>query len=89
MSESSDNASIFLVGAGRMGGALLRGWLAAGFPAASLAVKEPQPSPDMAALLKENGIADQPSSRPNVLVLAVKPQIMAKVLDEVAAHAGP
>ena len=44
-----------------MGGALLRGWLAAGFPAASLAVKEPQPSPDMAALLKENGIADQPS----------------------------
>jgi pyrroline-5-carboxylate reductase len=89
LSESSDNPSIFLVGAGRMGGALLRGWLAAGFPAASLAVKEPQPSPDMAALLKGNGIADQPSLTPNVLVLAVKPQIMATVLDEVASHAGP
>lgn len=89
MSGGSDSPSIFLIGAGRMGGALLRGWLAAGFPAASLAVKEPQPSPEMAALLKENGIADQPSSAPSVLVLAVKPQIMAKVLGEVAPHAGP
>ena len=88
MSGGNDHSSIFLIGAGRMGGALLRGWLAAGFPAASLAVKEPQPSPDMAALLKENGIADQPSSTPSVLVLAVKPQIMAKVLDEVAPYAG-
>jgi pyrroline-5-carboxylate reductase len=71
-----------------MGGALLRGWLAAGIPA-SLAVKEPQPSPEMAALLKESGIGDQPASVPSVLVLAVKPQIMAKVLDEVAPQAGP
>ncbi len=89
MSESSVTASIFLVGAGRMGGALLRGWLAAGFPAATLAVKEPQPSPDMAAFLQANGIADQPSSAPDVLVMAVKPQIMAKVLDEIAGQAGP
>ena len=89
MSGSIDNPSIFLIGAGRMGGALLRGWLAAGFPTASLAVREPQPSPDMAALLMANGIADRPSSAPDVLVLAVKPQIMAKVLDEVAPHARP
>jgi pyrroline-5-carboxylate reductase len=89
LSKSSDNPSIFLIGAGRMGGALLRGWLAAGFPAASLAVKEPQPSPEMVALLNENGIAGQPSSTPDVLVLAVKPQIMAKALNEVAPHAGP
>ena len=89
MSESSNTPSIFLIGAGRMGGALLRGWLAAGFPAGSLAVREPQPSPDMAALLKANGIADQPSSTPDVLVMAVKPQIMAKVLDEIAAYGGP
>ena len=89
MSGSTDNPSIFLVGAGRMGGALLRGWLAAGFPPASLFVKEPQPSPEMAALLKDKGIADRPPSAPDVLVLAVKPQIMAKVLDEVAPQAGP
>ncbi len=89
MSKSNHNPSIFLIGAGRMGGALLRGWLAAGFPPASLAVQEPQPAPEMAALLKEKAIADQPSSAPDVLVLAVKPQLMAKVLNEVAPHAGP
>jgi pyrroline-5-carboxylate reductase len=83
------DASIYLIGAGRMGGALLRGWLAAGVPPGSLAVKEPQPSPEMQALLKEKGIAEQPSSKPDALILAVKPQIMAKVLDEIAPHAGP
>ena len=89
MNGGIDKVSVFLIGAGRMGGALLRGWLAAGFPVASLAVKEPHPSPEMAALLKATEIADQPSSAPSVLVLAVKPQMMTKVLDEVAPHAGP
>ncbi len=89
MSEESKNASIFLAGAGRMGGALLRGWLAAGFPERSLAVREPQPSPEMARLLKDRGIAEKPASQPDALVLAVKPQIMAKVLDEIAPQAGP
>ncbi len=89
MTGSTHNSSIFLVGAGRMGGALLRGWLAAGFPASSLAVREPQPSPEIAALLIDKGIPGQPRSAPDVLVLAVKPQIMAKVLDEVAPQAGP
>ena len=83
------NGSVFLVGAGRMGGALLRGWLASGFPARSLAVREPQPSPQMAAVLESNGLPAQPASVPDVLVLAVKPQIMAQVLDEVAPLAGP
>lgn len=85
----SGSASIFLVGAGRMGGALLRGWLAAGIPAASLAVKEPQPSPEMQALLKEKAIAGQPASKPDALIIAVKPQVMASALDEIAPHAGP
>ncbi len=85
----SGNASIFLAGAGRMGGALLRGWLAAGIPASSLAVKEPQPSPEMQALLKEKAIAGQPLSKPDALIVAVKPQVMASVLDEIAPYAGP
>lgn len=89
MSANSKNPSVFLIGAGRMGGALLRGWLAAGFPAASIAVMEPQPAPDMAALLKANAIADRPACAPDVLVLAVKPQIMTKALEQVAPYAGP
>ena len=81
--------SVFLVGAGRMGGALLRGWLGAGVSPSALAVQEPHPAADIAALLKEMNIASRPPSAPDVLVLAVKPQIMNSVLSEVAAIAGP
>ncbi len=89
MNGEAHNASIFLVGAGRMGGALLRGWLAAGFAPGSLAVAEPHPSPEMAALLKERAIASAPQAAPDVLVLAVKPQIMNQVLAVIAQFAGP
>ena len=89
MSQDARDASIFLVGAGRMGGALLRGWLAAGFSPSSLAVAEPEPSPEIAALLKEKAIAAAPQSAPDVLVLAVKPQVMNAVLPGVAPFAGP
>ena len=89
MNLADNNPSIFLAGAGRMGGALLRGWLAAGIPAASLTVREPHPSPDMAALLKAHGIAGKPASAPGVIVLAVKPQIMTQALGEIAPFAGP
>jgi pyrroline-5-carboxylate reductase len=89
VSQDVRDASIFLVGAGRMGGALLRGWLEAGFSPGSLAVAEPEPSPQIAALLKEKAIAAVPPSAPDVLVLAVKPQIMNAVLPGVAPVAGP
>ncbi len=89
MSEGGGHASIWLIGAGRMGGAKLRGWLSAGVPATALAVKEPQPSPEMAALLQQQGIPEKPASAPDLVVLAVKPQIMAKVLADVAPFAGP
>jgi len=89
MSADKQQGSIFLVGAGRMGGALLRGWLAAGFPAGSLAVAEPHPAAEIAALLKENAIRPRPEAAPDVMVLAVKPQIMNEVLTGIAPLAGP
>ena len=89
MNEEFSKASVFLAGAGRMGGALLRGWLAAGFPPAALAVAEPRPSAQISALLQEKGIASKPHSAPDVLVLAVKPQIMNEVLAGIAPYAGP
>ena len=89
MSEEAQKASIFLVGAGRMGGALLRGWLAAGFPPRTLAVAEPHPSAEIATLLKDKAIRDKPQTPPDVLVLAVKPQIMNEVLPGIAPLAGP
>ena len=86
---SGEAHSIFLAGAGRMGGALLRGWLAAGIQPSSLAVAEPHPSPEIAALLKDNAIPAVPPPAPDVLVLAVKPQIMNQVLAGIAPLAGP
>jgi pyrroline-5-carboxylate reductase len=86
---AAKTASIFLVGAGRMGGALLRGWLTSGFEEHNLAVREPHPSREIATLLADLRIADAPRNAPDVIVLAVKPQIMTQVLTEVAADIGP
>ncbi len=71
-----------------MGGALLRGWLSAGYPVSLLAVRDPHPSAEMAALLKDRAIPSVPRPAPDVLVLAVKPQIMDQVLEEAAPLAG-
>ena len=49
---------------------------------------EPQPSPEMAALLEQHGIVEKHRSAPDVIVLAVKPQIMTAVLASVAPLAG-
>jgi pyrroline-5-carboxylate reductase len=71
-----------------MGGALLRGWLAGKLSAETLFVREPHPSPEIALLLSDHGIKGAFASPPDVMVLAVKPQIMDDVLQEVAPLAG-
>ncbi len=75
---------LLLVGAGKMGGALLEGWLEQGLPAESAYVQDPNPPQDVADLLGEHVIAtgappDLPTE-PAVIVLAVKPQAMDEVL---------
>src|SRR5262249_36538647 len=42
--------TILLVGAGKMGGAMLEGWLALGVEPRRVAVLEPQPTPEIAVL---------------------------------------
>ena len=44
------NGSIVLAGAGKMGGAMLSGWLAQGVAADRLAVIDPAPSDDITSL---------------------------------------
>jgi len=82
--------SLLLVGGGRMGTALLDGWLERGLPRASTVVIEPDA--ERAAASAERGVEVHPEISalpegfdPRVLVLAVKPQVMADVLD--ALHA--
>lgn len=67
--------TLILLGCGKMGGALLEGWLKGGLDPARLQVIEPNPSD----WLKRQGVVLNPE-RPGpatVAVLAVKPQAMA------------
>ncbi len=70
-------SSLALVGAGKMGAALLGGWLASGIDARGIAVFEPHPSEAIASLAATNGFALNPEPRPSdVVVLAIKPQML-------------
>jgi pyrroline-5-carboxylate reductase len=70
--------TIVLAGAGKMGGALLAGWLARGLDACDVAVVEPHPSSEISALTAR-GIRINPPSQDvgavTALVIAVKPQV--------------
>jgi len=67
--------TIALAGAGKMGGAMLTGWLAGGLDARRVVVIEPMPSPEINALAAK-GIRLNPKNGGAVetLVIAVKPQ---------------
>jgi pyrroline-5-carboxylate reductase len=70
------NGTIVLAGAGKMGGAMLAGWLAQGLDAASVAVIEPTPSDEIKALVAK-GVRLNPKDIGTVatLVIALKPQM--------------
>jgi pyrroline-5-carboxylate reductase len=74
---------VVLIGAGKMGGALLEGWLNFGFDPARIAVIEPQPTSALAALVARgvrlNPNADELKAAAAV-VIAVKPQAAAEAL---------
>ena len=67
--------TIALAGAGKMGGAMLTGWLAQGLDARRVVVIEPSPSPEISALAGQ-GLRLNPkdASAVETLVIAVKPQ---------------
>lgn len=82
---------LLLVGCGKMGGALLAGWLASGV-ARSVVVVEPDPRlvPDHPAVRAVAGPADLgDDAPPSVIVLAVKPQSMDAVLPAYGRLVGP
>ena len=72
------DGSIVLAGAGKMGGALLTGWIAQGLDPARVAVIEPHPSDEIRALAAK-GVRLNPASGDigavAALVVAVKPQM--------------
>ena len=70
--------TILLAGAGKMGGAMLTGWLAGGLDPRRVAVIDPQISPEITALAAR-GVALNPEADKvgtvETLVVAVKPQM--------------
>ncbi|MEX0367611.1 MAG: pyrroline-5-carboxylate reductase [Ruegeria sp.] len=77
---------LVLLGCGKMGSAMLAGWLGRGLPAASVWVRDPAPSD----WVKGTGVhvnADLPAD-PAVILIAVKPQMMGDALPAIAAFGG-
>ncbi|WGW05162.1 pyrroline-5-carboxylate reductase [Tropicibacter oceani] len=69
---------LVLLGCGKMGSAMLAGWLARGLPAASVWVLDPYPSDWVRAqgVRLNAGLPDNPA----VVLVAVKPQMMGEAL---------
>ena len=85
---------LLLVGAGKMGSALLEGWLARGLDPKNVFVQDPAPPPEVVRRLAQAGVSLAASigelpALPAVLVLAVKPQSVDAVLPPLAKHVGP
>jgi len=93
MSGSLKNikGTIVLAGAGKMGGAMLSGWLAQGCDAARVAVIEPQPSDEIAAHLAK-GVRPNPSPADAgtvaAFVVALKPQAFREAAPGLKPYVG-
>lgn len=73
---------LVLIGCGRMGGALLDGWLRTGLEPGAVHVIDPNPRPELQDLgISVNG---RLPGDPAVLVIAVKPQMMAGALSQLS-----
>ena len=83
---------IVLVGAGNMGGAMMRGWIAAGLDRNDLVVVDPSPRPEALDYIRKHGLRHlaEPSGdvTAGALFIAVKPQMMARVLPGLRAMKG-
>ncbi|HZN32154.1 MAG TPA: pyrroline-5-carboxylate reductase [Xanthobacteraceae bacterium] len=85
------SGTLLLVGAGKMGGAMLEGWLALGLAADKIAVLEPQPTSDIAALAGR-GLRLNPAPRDigeaSAIVVAVKPQTAPEAMPSLKPFVG-
>ncbi|MFZ5735769.1 MAG: pyrroline-5-carboxylate reductase [Pseudomonadota bacterium] len=84
--------TVVLAGAGKMGGALLTGWLAQGLDGGDVVVIEPHPTEEIAALsargVRLNASANDVGAV-STLVVAVKPQMFAEAAAALRGYVGP
>jgi pyrroline-5-carboxylate reductase len=81
--------SLVLLGCGKMGGAMLEGWLKGGLTPARVVVIDPYPS-DWLKAQAARGVTVNPAelAPANVAVIAVKPQMMGAAAPQLVALAG-
>ena len=83
---------ILMLGAGRMGGAMIEGWLAAGaFEGRELMIRDPFPGPAALAAEKAGAVLNPPDAelaQARTVVLGVKPQMWREAAAETAAWLG-
>jgi len=83
--------TILLVGVGKMGGAMLEGWLALGLDPKYAAVLEPQPSREL-TLLAARGLrlnaAASAVGETSAIIIAVKPQLASEIVPTLASYVG-
>ena len=77
---------LVLLGCGKMGSAMLAGWLKGGLPATSVWVQDPQPS----EWVRSRGVHlnERQPENPAIVLLAVKPQMMPEALPALAPLGG-
>jgi pyrroline-5-carboxylate reductase len=84
--------TVVLAGAGKMGGAMLTGWLARGLDAGDVAIVEPHPSDEIRALtargVRINPVAEDVGAVA-ALVIAVKPQMFREAGPALRRFVGP
>jgi len=81
--------TVLLVGAGKMGSAMLQGWIRIGLDPGRITVLEPHPGPEIAALASRGLILNPTGVAPaTIIVVAVKPQVAADVIPGLAPWIG-
>jgi len=82
---------LVLIGAGKMGTAMLEGWLKAGVTGNQVVIFDPAPPPETVALIENHSISHNPApasvSGIEVILLAIKPQMVDEVLPGLKALA--
>ncbi len=79
---------LLLVGAGKMGSAMLDGWLGRGLHPKKLMVIEPQPGKTVKALTRRGLKLNPKGTASSVIVIAVKPQSAPQAVPPLGAYVG-
>lgn len=85
----SDFGQVLLVGCGNMGGAMVRGWIADGAKPAAITAIDPfatAPAPGVNIVRSASALA---GTTADIMLLAVKPQQLDAIIDDVAPLVGP